>query len=99
MSRPRTGPAQSRARSNTSSKQISSDPLVDSPRFDDDADGLAEDPEIEQPHKSMDLAEINDQLWWTGLKVGIGNRSGRPSIIVVWEGPDIVKRFFEWKRE
>jgi hypothetical protein len=100
MSRPRTGPAQSRARSNSNSVKITPDPLAEAPRFDDDGEEVVPaDPDIEMPHRTLALSTLNDSLWWTGFKVGIGDREGKPSIIVVWEGPDIVRRFFEWKRE
>ncbi len=46
----------------------------------------------------LPLEKLNDRLWWTGLRFGVIRTHERTQLAVAWEGPEIWRRFKEWKR-
>ena len=43
------------------------------------------------------LEKLNAKLWWTGIRLGVIRTHQRTQLAIAWDGPEILKRFMEWK--
>lgn len=48
---------------------------------------------------TVSLDSLNDKLWWSGLRFGVVRTHDSTMLAVSWDGPQIWKRFREWKRD
>lgn len=48
---------------------------------------------------TVSLDSLNDKLWWSGLRFGVVRTHDSTMLAVSWDGPEIWKRFREWKRD
>lgn len=46
---------------------------------------------------SISFERINRKIWWTGFRLGVVRAHDKTMLSVAWDGPEIWKRFKDWK--